>query len=150
MNTIAARAFKNVLETSIAQSIIISGEDAEGKTKMFDDVVRHITYLSNNTSKQKEDLCSLYLSADELIDTFGSAQTLQSKVSMKFTKLFQIHVNDDESIACAHFETFLLEKSRLTSNDRGYFNYNIFYYVLFGMTPEDKEFFFLKDVNDYK
>lgn len=51
----------------------------------------------------------------------------------------KLQYSDDGSIAGGCQETFLLEKSRLVSQDHREANFHIFYHLLAGATAEERE-----------
>lgn len=97
-------------------SIIISGESGSGKTECAKIILDYYCL--------KEEF-EILKRVDFVIEALGNAKTAHNNNSSRFGKLIKIK----ESI---QFETFLLEKSRVTHQVDGDQNFHIFYYILDG------------------
>ena len=70
------------------------------------------------------------LATNPLLEAFGNAKTLRNDNSSRFGKLIDIHFDSLRRICGATLQTYLLEKSRVTSLLPGERTYHIFYQVL--------------------
>ena len=70
------------------------------------------------------------LATNPLLEAFGNAKTLRNDNSSRFGKLIDIHFDAKRRICGATLQTYMLEKSRVTSLLPGERTYHIFYQVL--------------------
>lgn len=71
------------------------------------------------------------MATNPLLEAFGNAQTLRNSNSSRFGKLVNIHFDQSRRICGASVQTYLLEKSRVTSPLPGERSYHILYQVGF-------------------
>lgn len=84
------------------------------------------------------------------IEAFGNAKTVRNDNSSRFGKYINISFNKMGTIEGANIEQYLLEKSRIVAQNEDERNYHIFYCMLAGMTPKEKQQFDLQDASHYK
>lgn len=69
------------------------------------------------------------MATNPLLEAFGNAQTLRNSNSSRFGKLMDLHFDQAKRICGASMQTYLLEKSRVTSPLAGERTYHIMYQV---------------------
>jgi len=104
------------------------------------------------TSPENADVVKKILESNPLFEAFGNAKTLRNDNSSRFGKFTKLHFHAPEGspravmrgrevpipmLAGSTFETYLLEKSRVTSHDDGERTYHFFYQLL-AAPDEDK------------
>ncbi|CAD5121275.1 DgyrCDS9805 [Dimorphilus gyrociliatus] len=154
INLIVARSLKTLLESKENQSIVISGESGSGKGEIFQKIINQLNYIASKQDfrniRQTRNLRQLMLKANELVDVFGTAKTPKNKNSTRFTKMFNVFVDGEGLIKGSFLNVYLLEKSRLIEREEGHFNFHIFYWILAGLSDEEKENFHLEEIKNYR
>jgi len=132
----AASAYRSVC-LGKAQSIIINGESGAGKTETTKILLTYLTSAAANepssrrkTSVSASSLISQVIASSPALECFGNAKTLRNDNSSRFGKFIKLHFTNDGELTHASIEHYLLEKSRVTSQEQGEQGYHAFYYLL--------------------
>lgn len=142
------------------QTIVVSGESGAGKTVSAKYIMRYFASVeedseleSNIGTEHKSDMSEVekqILATNPIMEAFGNAKTTRNDNSSRFGKYLEILFDNETSIIGARIRTYLLERSRLVFQPKTERNYHIFYQLLAGMDPKDKELLGLTSAEDYK
>ncbi len=158
-------AIERLLKTGNNQSIIISGESGAGKTEAAKNAMNCIMYYfqgNNNKERQNniktfssrakdEPLEKKILSCNPILEAFGNCKTLRNDNSSRFGKYVTINIDFDEKrVIGANIITYLLEKTRITTQAKNERTFHIFYQLLNGAEPEVLNSLYLNsDIKNY-
>nr|AFS69160.1 myosin A [Babesia sp. BQ1/Lintan] len=144
----ARRALENVYDYKYSQTIIVSGESGAGKTEATKQMMRYFAYKSDGQSNSK--IQTAIMAANPVLEAFGNAKTIRNNNSSRFGRFMQLDVAEDGGIRYGSIVAFLLEKSRIITQESDERSYHIFYQLLKGATPDMKNKYKLKGVGEYK
>ncbi|KAH9260285.1 hypothetical protein BASA81_001455 [Batrachochytrium salamandrivorans] len=127
---------KKMIEEDVIsnQSIVISGESGSGKTESSKYVLQHLV-ARNAEAGGHSDIDNRLLGSNPILESFGNASTLRNHNSSRFGKFLKLHFKGTPrpgdttswTIGGASVQTYLLERSRITSHNNGERGYHIFY-----------------------
>ncbi|OXB58735.1 hypothetical protein ASZ78_010621 [Callipepla squamata] len=144
---IADVAYHTMLRKHINQCIVISGESGSGKTQSTNFLIHCLTALSQKGYASGVE--RTILGAGPVLEAFGNAKTAHNNNSSRFGKFIQVNYLENGVVRGAVVEKYLLEKSRLVSQEKDERNYHVFYYLLLGVSEEERKEFHLKQPEDY-
>uniref|UniRef100_A0A8C4QM19 Myosin motor domain-containing protein n=1 Tax=Eptatretus burgeri TaxID=7764 RepID=A0A8C4QM19_EPTBU len=112
---VADAAYHSMLRERSHQCLVITGESGSGKTQSTNFLIHHLTALSQRgyTSGVERTI----LGAGPVLEAFGNAKTAYNNNSSRFGKFIQVNYWDNGTV-------------------RG--NYHVFYYLLAGMSEDEK------------
>ncbi|XP_075464143.1 unconventional myosin-Ie-like isoform X2 [Ascaphus truei] len=135
---LADTMYRNMLIDGENQCVIISGESGAGKTVAAKYIMGYVSKVSGGGSKVQH-VKDIILKSNPLLEAFGNAKTVRNNNSSRFGKYFEIQFSRGGEPDGGKISNFLLEKSRVVSQNTGERNFHIFYQLLEGATPEDRE-----------
>ncbi|XP_063146748.1 unconventional myosin-IXb [Candoia aspera] len=144
---IADVAYHAMLKKHTNQCIVISGESGSGKTQSTNFLIHCLTALSQKGYASGVE--RTILGAGPVLEAFGNAKTAHNNNSSRFGKFIQVNYLENGIVRGAVVEKYLLEKSRLVSQEKNERNYHVFYYLLLGVSEEERKEFHLKQPKDY-
>ncbi|NXI42222.1 MYO9B protein, partial [Galbula dea] len=144
---IADVAYHTMLKKHVNQCIVISGESGSGKTQSTNFLIHCLTALSQKGYASGVE--RTILGAGPVLEAFGNAKTAHNNNSSRFGKFIQVNYLETGIVRGAVVEKYLLEKSRLVSQEKDERNYHVFYYLLLGVNEEERREFHLKQPEDY-
>ncbi|XP_072260772.1 unconventional myosin-IXb isoform X4 [Pyxicephalus adspersus] len=144
---IADVSYHTMLKKKVNQCIVISGESGSGKTQSTNFLIHCLTALSQKGYASGVE--RTILGAGPVLEAFGNAKTAHNNNSSRFGKFIQVNYLESGIVRGAVVEKYLLEKSRLVSQEKNERNYHVFYYLLLGASEEERKAFQLKQPEDY-
>ncbi|XP_076020732.1 myosin-16-like [Genypterus blacodes] len=145
--SVSDNAYHDMLMEHENQSMLITGESGAGKTENTKKVIQYFANVGASGSKAPDTKGSLedqIIQANPVLEAFGNAKTIRNNNSSRFGKFIRIHFGPTAKLAGADIESYLLEKSRVISQQAAERGYHIFYQLLSGRRPELMEALLLK------
>ncbi|XP_068688023.1 unconventional myosin-Ie-like isoform X1 [Montipora foliosa] len=129
--------YRNMLIDQENQCVIISGESGAGKTVCAKFIMNYLAKVSGGgPSVQK--IKDVILESNPLLEAFGNAKTVRNNNSSRFGKYVEIQFTRGGQPDGGKISNFLLEKSRVVSQNPSERNFHIFYQLITGSTNEEK------------
>lgn len=153
--SVAAASYMSMLGDSKNQSIIISGESGAGKTEA---TKRILTYFANlqtgqtthSTSNGQMSIEDQVLKSNPILEAFGNAKTIRNDNSSRFGKFIEIEFDRAGKLRSARISNYLLEKSRIVTQQPEERGYHAFYQLCAGAdSPEISSSLGLRDASDH-
>lgn len=141
-------AFQNMMEAHENQSILVTGESGAGKTENTKKVIQYLAAVAQegkHASTSDSTFEDKILQANPILEAFGNAQTVRNNNSSRFGKFIRIEFERAGAIAGASIDWYLLEKSRVISQNSKERNYHVFYQLLAGASAKLREELLIKD-----
>ncbi|XP_073674988.1 unconventional myosin-If [Garra rufa] len=130
--------YRNMMIDSENQCVIISGESGAGKTVAAKYIMGYISKVSGGGAKVQH-VKEIILQSNPLLEAFGNAKTVRNNNSSRFGKYFEIQFSRGGEPDGGKISNFLLEKSRVVSQNENERNFHIFYQLIDGCTPQQRE-----------
>ncbi|KAK6471311.1 unconventional myosin-Ie-like [Huso huso] len=135
---LADNMYRNMLIDAENQCVIISGESGAGKTVAAKYIMTYVSKVSGGGPKVQH-VKDIILQSNPLLEAFGNAKTVRNNNSSRFGKYFEIQFSRGGEPDGGKISNFLLEKSRVVSQNQGERSFHIFYQLLEGASPEHRE-----------
>ncbi|XP_040569561.1 myosin-4 [Lepeophtheirus salmonis] len=150
---ITETAYRNMLQNSKDQSMLITGESGAGKTENTKKVISYLAMVasSGKKSQKKVSLEDQIVATNPILESYGNAKTSRNDNSSRFGKFIRIHFTPNGKLAGCDIESYLLEKSRITQQQSVERSYHIFYQLLQPFVADMKSKCCLSDdIYDYQ
>ncbi|ORX90887.1 hypothetical protein K493DRAFT_409623 [Basidiobolus meristosporus CBS 931.73] len=144
----ATKAYLHLRRTGIDQSIILSGLTGSGKSESYRRILRQLCNLATHGKKESK-LPGQIQNIQVVLEAFGNAMTAQNVNASRYSMFQEVQYNARGKISGAKTLTFLLEKYRVTDTPSSERNFNSFYYLLSGLSDEEKGILELTGPEDY-
>ncbi|KAM4810242.1 unconventional myosin-If [Rhinophrynus dorsalis] len=150
--------YRNMLIDGENQCVIISGESGAGKTVAAKYIMGYISKVSGGGSKVQH-VKDIILQSNPLLEAFGNAKTVRNNNSSRFGKYFEIQFSRGGEPDGGKISNFLLEKSRVVSQNENERNFHVFYQLIEGASQELRQnlgimsadyYFYLNQSDTYK
>nr|XP_061789720.1 unconventional myosin-Ie-like isoform X3 [Nerophis lumbriciformis] len=135
---LADDVYRNMMIDSENQCVIISGESGAGKTVAAKYIMSYVSKVSGGGDKVQH-VKDIILQSNPLLEAFGNAKTVRNNNSSRFGKYFEIQFSRGGAPDGGKISNFLLEKSRVVSQNPGERNFHIYYQLLEGASGEQRE-----------
>ncbi|XP_072917472.1 myosin IEb isoform X2 [Hemitrygon akajei] len=134
---LADNMYRNMMIDCENQCVIISGESGAGKTVGAKFIMSYISKVSGGGPKVQQ-VKDIILKSNPLLEAFGNAKTVRNNNSSRFGKYFEIQFSRGGEPDGGKISNFLLEKSRVVSQNPGERNFHIYYQLLEGADAEER------------
>ncbi|KAG1751279.1 glycosyltransferase family 2 protein [Suillus paluster] len=145
---LAAKIYLLMRRRNESQAIVTRGISGSGKTTSSRLLVDQILRLSAH-SKREAKIAEQIKSFSLLLESFGNAKTAVNPNASRYTRYTELHFNDRGRISAAKVLAFGLDKSRLTRLSHEERSYHVFYQLLAGATPMERDYMGLEGPSDY-
>merc|ERR1719284_2182652 len=137
---ITETAYRNMLQNTKDQSMLITGESGAGKTENTKKVIAYLAMVATSGKKadKKVSLEDQIVATNPILESYGNAKTSRNDNSSRFGKFIRIHFTAAGKLAGCDIESYLLEKSRITQQQEVERSYHIFYQLLQPFVPTMK------------
>nr|XP_020636437.1 unconventional myosin-If [Pogona vitticeps] len=129
--------YRNMLIDGENQCVIISGESGAGKTVAAKYIMGYISKVSGGGEKVQH-VKDIILQSNPLLEAFGNAKTVRNNNSSRFGKYFEIQFSRGGEPDGGKISNFLLEKSRVVTQNENERNFHVYYQLIEGATPDQK------------
>ncbi|KAK2845218.1 hypothetical protein Q5P01_011877 [Channa striata] len=135
---LADNMYRNMMIDNENQCVIISGESGAGKTVAAKYIMSYVSKVSGGGDKVQH-VKDIILQSNPLLEAFGNAKTVRNNNSSRFGKYFEIQFSRGGAPDGGKISNFLLEKSRIVSQNPGERNFHVYYQLLAGASAEQRE-----------
>jgi len=144
---LADNMYRNMTIDNENQCVIISGESGAGKTVAAKFIMDYISKISGGGDRAAH-VKNVVKYSNPLLEAFGNAKTVRNNNSSRFGKYVEILFNAGQP-AGGQISNFLLEKSRVVSQNPGERNFHIFYQMCLAADQEVRDNCGITDIEYY-
>jgi len=133
---IAEGAYRNMLQNTKNNAMLITGESGAGKTENTKKVITYLAMVATGAGGaakkevKKVSLEDQIVATNPVLESYGNAKTARNDNSSRFGKFIRIHFTSSGKLAGCDIVSYLLEKSRITEQQEVERSYHIFYQLL--------------------
>ncbi|KAH7106969.1 glycosyltransferase family 2 protein [Auriculariales sp. MPI-PUGE-AT-0066] len=137
---LANNAYYHMRRTGQDQSILLTGDTASGKSENRRLAIKSILELSvSNPGKKGSKLATQLPAAEFVLETFGNARTLFNSNASRFGKYTELQFTERGRLCGVKTLEYYFERNRAAGAPSGERNFHIFYYLLAGASPEERQ-----------
>lgn len=125
-----------------------SGESGAGKTEATKQIMRYFAAAKGGSMDLR--IQNAIMAANPVLEAFGNAKTIRNNNSSRFGRFMQLDVGKEGGIRYGSVVAFLLEKSRVLTQDEQERSYHIFYQLGKGADSTMRQKFCLLPLDKYK
>ncbi|XP_038628393.1 unconventional myosin-If [Tachyglossus aculeatus] len=130
--------YRNMLIDGENQCVIISGESGAGKTVAAKYIMGYISKVSGGGDKVQH-VKDIILQSNPLLEAFGNAKTVRNNNSSRFGKYFEIQFSRGGEPDGGKISNFLLEKSRVVTQNESERGFHIYYQLIEGASQDQRQ-----------
>ncbi|KIM66094.1 hypothetical protein SCLCIDRAFT_1155370, partial [Scleroderma citrinum Foug A] len=128
------------------QTMLFSGETVSGKSENCHLAIKSLLELSvSNPGKKGSKLASQVPTVEFVIEMFGNARTLFNPNASRFGKYTELQFTDRGRLCRIKTLDYYLEQNRVVAVPSGERNFHIFYYLVAGASPEERQHLHLQE-----
>ncbi|XP_078700173.1 uncharacterized protein LOC144926961 [Branchiostoma floridae x Branchiostoma belcheri] len=151
---VSDNAYTNMLQNNESQSMLITGESGAGKTENTKKVIAYFANVAalskEKKTEKKATLEDQVVQTNPVLESFGNAKTVRNNNSSRFGKFIRIHFGSNGKLAGADIENYLLEKSRVISQQSAERAYHIFLQLTSNAFPQlTEQLLLIPDAKQY-
>jgi len=144
---LADNMYRNMTIDNENQCVIISGESGAGKTVAAKFIMDYISKISGGGDRATH-VKNVVKYSNPLLEAFGNAKTVRNNNSSRFGKYVEILFNAGQPTG-GQISNFLLEKSRVVSQNPGERNFHIFYQMCLAADQNIRDNCGITDIDYY-
>ncbi|KZT19143.1 glycosyltransferase family 2 protein [Neolentinus lepideus HHB14362 ss-1] len=148
---LATNAYYHMRRTTQDQCILLSGETGSGKSESRRLSIKILLELSiNGPGKRGAKLVDQLPASEFILESFGNASTLQNSNASRFGKYTELQFTEKGRVCGAKTLDYYLERSRVARVPSGERNFHVFYYLLAGVSQEERQHLQLDEKVPYR
>ena len=131
--------------------IYCSGETGSGKSENRRLAIKTLLELSvSQPGKKGAKLVNQVPAAEFVLETFGNARTLFNPNASRFGKYTELQFTERGRLCGMKTLDYYLERNRVAGAPSGERNFHVFYYLVAGASPEERQYLHLHDKTTYR
>lgn len=135
----------------ILNVLFSSGETGSGKSENRRLAIKTLLELSVSSPGKKGSKLATQVPASEFVlETFGHARTLFNPNASRFGKYTELQFSDRGRLSGIKTLDYYLERNRVSGAPSGERNFHIFYYLVAGASPDERQHLHILDKTVYR
>ncbi|KAF9484250.1 glycosyltransferase family 2 protein [Pholiota conissans] len=148
---LANNTYYHMRRTGQDQCIVFSGETGSGKSENRRLAIKSLLELSvSNPGKKGSKLATQLPASEFVLESFGNSRTLFNPNASRFGKYTELQFSERGRLTGVKCLDYYLERNRVSAVPSGERNFHIFYYLVAGASPEERQHLHLLDKTAYR